>query len=430
VLISGISASIESGRVLAIMGPSGAGKTVLLNAITLDALGGKTTGAVQLNGADLSLSLFRRHCAVCAQEDHHWAYLTCRETLAFAADLYLGGSGGGGGAATAAQKAGTVAKLLADLGLAGCADTVVGNQFVKGLSGGQKRRLSIAVVLIKRPAVLFLDEPTSGLDAAAAVGVMRTVRDLAVSANLAVIATIHQPAAVIYNAFDQVMLLSSGRVAYRGDAAAARSYFASIGHEMGKLTTVAEFMLNKVNREFSDPSQVDAIIDAWAAQEQPPPGPAAARDAQACCAAAASSLLLGSKADASSSLAFVPQSATLLRRHWTITRRDPALYLGRAVAFMLVVCFFAVIYVNARAREQRYVLERMWLMMWSVGVPSSLGVVVVFVFNEEYKSIRKEWRNGMVSGGGAALPLPLTSAFLVLLLTHHSPLYLLFVPTR
>jgi len=387
VLISGISASIESGRVLAIMGPSGAGKTVLLNAITLDAMGGKTTGEVKLNGADLSLPLFRRHCAVCTQEDWHWAYLTCRETLAYAADLYLGGGGGGGGAATAAEKASTVAKLLADLGLTGCADTRVGNQFVKGLSGGQKRRLSIAVVLIKRPAVLFLDEPTSGLDAAAAVGVMKAIRDLAVSANVAVVCTIHQPSALIYNSFDCVMVLADGRVSYRGSAESAEAYFASVGHACPEDVTVAEFMLNCVNREFSSPAQVDAINGAWAAQDRlAPRGDEALRGCPP----------LKRRANDTS---YGTQVATLMRRHVLLTRRDPTLYLGRALVFLFSCIFMALVYVEARHRNQQQALSRMWLVLWIIGVPANLAIIAVYVFNEEYKAVRKEWRNGMTAAG-------------------------------
>jgi ABC-type multidrug transport system ATPase subunit len=79
------------------------------------------------------------------------------------------------------------------MGLAGCADTLIGNEFVQGLSGGQKRRLSIALALIKQPKLLFLDEPTSGLDAAAAAAIMRFITDLAKQQNLIIVATIHQP---------------------------------------------------------------------------------------------------------------------------------------------------------------------------------------------------------------------------------------------
>merc|ERR1711991_956336 len=89
-----------------------------------------------------------------------------------------------------------VDELLAKLGLEGCADTMVGNAFLQGLSGGQKKRLSIGLALLKSPSVLILDEPTSGLDAAASYYVMKYIRDLASSLNIVVVCTIHQPASV------------------------------------------------------------------------------------------------------------------------------------------------------------------------------------------------------------------------------------------
>ena len=122
--------------------------------------------------------------------------------------------------------------MLTKMGLLSCAETKCGNQFVKGLSGGQKRRLSLAIALLKKPAVIFLDEPTSGLDAAASAGVMKFVTDIAAKEKLIILCTIHQPSAKVFHGFDQVMLLSAGKVAYCGKASLAEKYFEGIGHKM------------------------------------------------------------------------------------------------------------------------------------------------------------------------------------------------------
>ena len=108
VILHDIGATVESGRVLAIMGPSGAGKTSLLNVLTLTAFGGRSEGSVQLNGADMTLQKFQRCCALVTQNNFHWSYLTPRETLNFAADLYLD--------ASADEKRERVETLLSSLG--------------------------------------------------------------------------------------------------------------------------------------------------------------------------------------------------------------------------------------------------------------------------------------------------------------------------
>ena len=94
--------------------------------------------------------------------------------------------------------------------------SAVGNQFIQGLSGGQKRRLSLAIALVKKPSVILLDEPTSGLDAAAATSIMKFFKDLSVNLNIIIIATIHQPSTKVYNGFDSCMVLTGGESAYYG----------------------------------------------------------------------------------------------------------------------------------------------------------------------------------------------------------------------
>jgi ABC-type multidrug transport system ATPase subunit len=127
-ILQGITGGVNSGEVLAIMGPSGAGKTCLMDVLTVEDKGGASVGDVRLNGHAMSKSIFTRYCATVPQQDKHWAFLICRETVAFAADLYLD--------LPTVEKTQRVDAVLGSLGLSGCAHTKVGNAFFAGLSAG------------------------------------------------------------------------------------------------------------------------------------------------------------------------------------------------------------------------------------------------------------------------------------------------------
>jgi ABC-type multidrug transport system ATPase subunit len=122
-------------------GPSGAGKTTLLNLLSLMPIGGSAEGEVTFNGAPMTERLFREHMSIVSQEDHLWPFLTCREALEFAADFSVAG--------TSQDRQAKVDSLIQQLGLESCQNTKCGNVFFKGLSGGQKRRLSLAIALLK-----------------------------------------------------------------------------------------------------------------------------------------------------------------------------------------------------------------------------------------------------------------------------------------
>merc|ERR1719335_1193421 len=186
------------------MGPSGAGKTTLMDLLTLEGAGGNRFGHVDLNGEVMTDTVFKKYCAYVPQADQGWAFLTCRESLKFAADFYIAG--------TAAEKKNRVDELITTMGLEACQNTKVGNEFLKGLSGGQRRRLSLGCAFLKDPLVIFLDEVTSGLDAAAAANITTFMQQLARSNDIIIACTIHQPSSRVFNGFDRLLLLSGGSV--------------------------------------------------------------------------------------------------------------------------------------------------------------------------------------------------------------------------
>lgn len=213
-----MSGHVAPGQCLAIMGPSGAGKTSLLNILAQRV---KAKGEITVNGQNVGKS-FRSLSAFVQQDDVLMANLTVREALRYAALLRLGSD------IPLKEKARRVLAVAEELGLTKCLDTYIGAPGVKkGISGGERKRLAIAIELLSEPSLLFLDEPTSGLDARTALDVIKAIRKLA-EGGRAVIMTIHQPRSNIYKLFDKLALLARGRVAYFGDAQLASSYFAKI----------------------------------------------------------------------------------------------------------------------------------------------------------------------------------------------------------
>ncbi|KAH8057327.1 ATPase [Aureococcus anophagefferens] len=405
-LLDAVSGTAEPGHTLAILGPSGAGKTTLMNVLTLRASGGDASGSTRLGGKPLTHSLFRKTCFTVGQRDELWPTLTPREQLCFARRLAV--------AAGAEVEEGRVDEILKRMGLESCADTRVGHEMLPGggLSGGQKRRLSLALALLKRAICMFLDEPTSGLDtrrldAAAALNTMTFIGELAKQERLIAVCTIHQPSTAIYLAFDGVMLLSEGRVAYRGAAAAAVDYFASRGRKMPELTNPADFLLDLVNADFADKSEVDELLDAWADSREK-------RDSESDLAA------LGAEADLDGDGArpnVANQLAPLLRRQaLLLLSRDPLVLFARALCFMLGNAYFAVVYIKTRERHQDQVLNKMWLHVWFTAVPSQITCLLVFALNFEGRLVRTEVQNGLVSPAAylvarSVLELPLASRF-------------------
>ena len=185
------SHEIKSGSLLALMGPSGSGKTSLLNALAFrvpKGPGASVSGTIYANGEEVATpTKMSRISANVEQEDALFALSTVRETLTFAAKLRLPSD------ATAEEVEDAVSTVIADLGLVAAADTVVGNEMIRGISGGERKRVAIGMDLLHDPKLIFMDEPTSGLDAFQALNVMTTLKDLAVRKGRTVVASVHQP---------------------------------------------------------------------------------------------------------------------------------------------------------------------------------------------------------------------------------------------
>ncbi|WWD16853.1 hypothetical protein CI109_101285 [Kwoniella shandongensis] len=231
-ILNDVSVTFPAGEVSAILGPSGAGKSTLLQLLAGRNLNPgplshfTSSGSLLFANQPISSNSQSNVAFVEQDDDWHLPSLTVRETLTYAAILRLPDK------MPKRQKVARAETVLRMLGLKDCADLPVGGALLKGISGGEKRRLSLAVQMINDPAVLVVDEPTSGLDASIALSVMQVLRDIAATGRT-VIATIHQPRSDIWKLADNVTLLAKGGVvAFTGRRAEAVEYFTSIGHPM------------------------------------------------------------------------------------------------------------------------------------------------------------------------------------------------------
>uniref|UniRef100_A0A6N2MI10 ABC transporter domain-containing protein n=1 Tax=Salix viminalis TaxID=40686 RepID=A0A6N2MI10_SALVM len=208
-LLQGLRGYAEPGRIMAIMGPSGSGKSTLL-----DSLAGRLSRNVIMTGSVLFNGKKRRQDAGVAyvtQEDVLLGTLTVRETITYSANLRLPDT------MTKEEIDDVVEGTISEMGLQDCSDRMVGKWHLRGISGGEKKRLSIAIEILTRPHLLFLDEPTSGLDSASSFFVIQTLRNIARDGRT-IISSIHQPSSEVFALFDDLFLLSGGETVYFGDA--------------------------------------------------------------------------------------------------------------------------------------------------------------------------------------------------------------------
>jgi ABC-type multidrug transport system, ATPase component len=210
----------ESGRMVGIIGSSGAGKTTLLNVLNGSAEPSK--GNVVINGYDITSDKSKLEGVIghVSQDDLLIESLTVFENLYYNAKLCFDKH-------SSFQLIRLVLKLLKDLGLYEARNLKVGNPLDKKISGGQRKRLNIALELIREPSVLFLDEPTSGLSSRDSAKLMDLLKNLALKGKL-IFVVIHQPASDIFKMFDRLLILDTGGyLIFNGNPLDAITYFKS-----------------------------------------------------------------------------------------------------------------------------------------------------------------------------------------------------------
>ncbi|KAH8701578.1 hypothetical protein BGW36DRAFT_371135 [Talaromyces proteolyticus] len=273
-ILQPITTQFHAGQLNVIMGPSGSGKTSLLNSVARRLHGSMTTkyrlsGTMSYDGAIPKESVIRSVTSFVTQDDDAlMPSLTVRESLYFAAGLRLPRW------MSKQEKYRRAEDILLKMGLKDCADNLIGSDIVKGISGGEKRRVTIAIQILTDPKVLLLDEPTSGLDAFTATSIIEVLNNLAAEGRT-LIMTIHQSRSNIFHNFSNILLLARGGYpVYAGRGADMIPYFSGLGYDCPSQTNPADFALDLItvdlqqeDREKTTRKRAQRLIDAWGKSE-------------------------------------------------------------------------------------------------------------------------------------------------------------------
>ncbi|KAH9258577.1 hypothetical protein BASA81_003079 [Batrachochytrium salamandrivorans] len=239
---------IPAGRLTLLLGAPHSGKTQLLHALSRHT---KNKGPITLTGQvfynshsfrDVHPSNF---CTVAEQTDVHIPVLTVRETLEFAHQCR---NRSNNSSPEMKKKSKSLLKnrvdlIMAVLGLTRVADTIVGNENLKGISGGEMRRVTLGEMLVAGSKVLLLDEVSTGLDSAATFDITKSILSMCKVLNVSSVISLLQPPPETFDLFQDLILMSDGHILYHGERAKALEYMNALGREMPRVMDVADFLI-------------------------------------------------------------------------------------------------------------------------------------------------------------------------------------------
>ncbi|KAE9530645.1 hypothetical protein AGLY_011107 [Aphis glycines] len=261
-LLNNVSGSAKPGELLALMGSSGAGKTTLLNSLTFRSdRNVMESGVRSINGVPVNSKLLTAVSAYVQQHDLFIGTLTVREHLIFQAMVRMDRH------IPYEKRMARVEDVIQELSLTKCQNTIIGvTGRIKGLSGGEMKRLSFASEVLTDPPLMFCDEPTSGLDSYMAQNVVSVLKSMA-SKGKTIICTIHQPSSEVYSMFDKILLLASGRTAFLGSTNDAIEFFKTLGVSCPKNHNPADFFIQLLaivpSQEICSYETIDTVCEAY-----------------------------------------------------------------------------------------------------------------------------------------------------------------------
>ncbi|PSC72150.1 ABC transporter G family member 11-like [Micractinium conductrix] len=381
-ILKGVDGYVEPNHMMAIMGPSGCGKTTLLDTLAGRlASSAQHTGDIRVNGHRSKLTYGRS--AYVTQDDVLIGTLTVFETIFYAAKLRLPQGMPG------EEKLKIVNDVISELGLESTRDTYIGTWHLRGVSGGQRRRVSIGCELVTSPQLIFLDEPTSGLDSAAAYYVMAAVRRLAEHCRT-IISVIHQPSSEVFALFDKLCLLSDGYVVYFGAANRAIDFFAEAGLAVPTNRNPADHFLHVINPDFTDSDDVETNIQTLVKQYQASNIASHVRDHVKELEAAPGPVYAAGSAGQPS---VVYQTSVLTYRTFLNNLRNVGVFWMRLAMYVMLCLGVAFVYFQL-GNSWKDVFSRAALLFFVVAFLTFMSIAAFPAFIEDMKVFMRERLNG------------------------------------
>jgi ATP-binding cassette, subfamily G (WHITE), member 1 len=239
VILNEINGSFRGCELTGIVGPSGSGKSSVLNILS-GFVNNNVSGSILINGQERNVEMFKKQSTYIMQEENLHSNLTIREAMRFAIKFKTGNS------MNEEQKNEKIMAVLATLGLEKKLNFYTGK-----LSGGERKRLSIAVELVDDPTILFLDEPTTGLDSLSSTHCIQLMRNLAREGKT-IVCTIHTPSAIIFEMFDHIYAMAEGSCIYQGSVENLVPFLKELNLVCPEIYSPCDFLLEIATNDYGN----------------------------------------------------------------------------------------------------------------------------------------------------------------------------------
>ncbi|QCD78857.1 ABC transporter G family member 23 [Vigna unguiculata] len=379
-ILNSISFIARSSEIVAVAGPSGTGKSTLLRIVA-----GRVKDedfdpkSISINDHPMtSAAQLRKTCGFVAQEDNLLPMLTVRETLLFSAKFRLKEM-------TPKDRELRVESLLQELGLSHVADSFVGDEENRGISGGERKRVSIGVDMIHNPPILLLDEPTSGLDSTSALQVIELLSSIVKAKHRIVVLSIHQPSYRILQYVSKFLILSHGSVVHNGSLEQLEETISKLGLQIPTQLNALEFSM-EIIRGLED-------FSSKYVEKEPFPHLMWAEEEENCGGIQIVQSQFTKESFSSVCYAYLVEILFLCSRFWKIIYRTKQLFLARTMQALVGGFGLGSVYIKV-TRDEGGVAERLGLFAFSLSFLLSSTVEALPIYLQERSVLMKEASRG------------------------------------